>query len=71
MIQIEANMRRSTDVVRFRARSFKSGIRTAARRLGVSLAYGYTLERVGSSQWSVTGDRTMVVVLRGDYPAVV
>ena len=48
--------------VRFRARSLDSGIRTAARKLGVSLAYGHTTERVGSSQYRVVGDVAMMVV---------
>ena len=63
MIQITANRAGTVrPVVRFRARSLDSGIRTAARKLGVSLAHGYTTDRVGSSQYRVVGDATMMVV---------
>jgi hypothetical protein len=50
----------------FRARSFESGLRTACRKLGVSVSHGRTVERVGSSQWRVTGNDTSIMVIVSD-----
>ena len=47
----------------FRARSFESGIQTACRKLGVSTSRGCTRERIGSSQWRVTGNDTSIMVI--------
>ena len=47
----------------FRARSIETGIRTACRRLGVSCSHGRTVERVGASQWRVTGNSVSIMVL--------
>lgn len=48
----------------FRARSFETGVRTAAKKLGLRGAI-LTLERVGESQWSVNVDgRVMMVIVQ-------
>ena len=50
----------------FRARSLATGIRTACRKLGVSCSHGRTVERVGSSQWHVTGNELSIMVVVSD-----
>ena len=50
----------------FRAHSLDTGIRTACRKLGVSCSHGHTVERVGSSQWRVTGNSLSIMVVVSD-----
>jgi len=50
----------------FRARTLDTGIRTACRKLGVSCSHGRTVERVGSSQWRVTGNLLSIMVVVSD-----
>jgi hypothetical protein len=47
----------------FRARSLDTGIRTACRKLGVSCSHGRTVQRVGASQWRVTGNELSIMVV--------
>ena len=54
----------------FRARGFESGIRTACRKLGVSTSSGCTRERVGASQWRITGNDTSIMVIVSDDSTV-
>lgn len=46
----------------FAARSFESGVRTAARKLGLRGGICST-ERVGSSQWEINVDGCMMMVI--------
>jgi hypothetical protein len=47
----------------FRARSLETGIRTACRKLGVACSHGRTVERVGASQWRVTGNDMSIMIV--------
>jgi hypothetical protein len=50
----------------FRASSLETGIRTACRRLGVNCSRGRTVERVGASQWRVTGNGVSIMVVESN-----
>lgn len=62
-VNIEARKRDGQwqDGVSFRARGVDSGIRTAARKLG--LKPPTTWERVGNRQWSVNCDGIVMMVV--------
>ena len=49
--------------IRFHARSLKTGFRTACRKLGVSVTRGLTAQRVGRSQYRVTGNEMTIMVV--------
>jgi hypothetical protein len=49
--------------IHFRARSLKSGFRTACRKLGVSISHGMATQRVGATQWRVTGNEMTIMVV--------
>lgn len=49
--------------ISFRARALKSGFRTACRKLGVSCSKGLQTQRVGRSQYKVTGNEMTIMVV--------
>ena len=50
------------DAARFIARSRETGFRTAARKLGLTGPI-LSIERVGSEQWAINVDGTMMMVV--------